>query len=50
MFLWQEPIVLYKGNVIKENSKDAASAASSYVVQEKCKDVAAGICCGSEVV
>jgi hypothetical protein len=40
IFLWQEPIILYKENVIQENSKDAA--AGSYVVQEKCRDVGAG--------
>ena len=36
IFLWQEPIILYKENVIQENSKDAAAAASS--------------CCGSGIV
>jgi hypothetical protein len=34
IFLWHEPIIQYKENVIQENSKDAA--VSSYVVQEKC--------------
>jgi hypothetical protein len=42
ILLWQEPIILYKENVIQENSKD--SAAGSYLVQEKCKDIAAGSC------
>jgi hypothetical protein len=51
IFLWQEPIVLYKENVIQENSKDAAAvASSSFVVQGRCKDVAADISCGSEIV
>ena len=51
-FLWQEPIILYKENVIQENSKDTSAvdvvqekskdtAADSYEVKEKCKDTAA---------
>jgi len=50
IFLWQEPIILYKENVIQENSKDAVAAAGSYVVREKCKDISASNCFGSGMV